>query len=210
MHGWLAFYGIVACLGLYVLLDHYVLQPRRDNAEFGSAWAASNAKAFAPQEVRAAGLTPAGARVARRVVRVGVEMRSDGGKLAVRVASNGGIAVHEFRRDGGFSPRGPYYVKLRPCIWAPTGRKHLVIVDQRAVEASNPSGGSIEEVGVQIAEWNTAHYAPVPLRQFAAEQREALRVRAEAAKPVPTVGSFGVSAELCTPPARCPPAHPRR
>jgi hypothetical protein len=99
-----------------------------------------------------------------------------GGKRAVRVEAESGVAVHEFAQNGAFSPRGPYLIRLRNPVWALSGRRHLVEVRKARVSTANPSGGKALEVGVRIAAWNTDHHAPVTLREYATTVARAERI----------------------------------
>jgi hypothetical protein len=188
MSWWFVSYGCAGVAVLYVFVDRHVLQPRRDRAQYGADWEAYNLAAFTPQVVRGAA---SGAPQIRR--RVGVELRSTGGRVAVRMASASGIVVHEFNRDGSFSARGPYFVKLRPCVWGETGERHLVDVQLGLVYTSNPNGGEAKERGIQIVELATPRHAPVPLRDYAAAARTVDRLRSEVGRPAPDLGKYGVT-----------------
>jgi hypothetical protein len=161
--GWITFYEAVGAFITYGVLDSFVLQPRRWMAQHGEEWRAYNAGAFHPQ------VSAPGRNNIRTVVRVADEMMSDGGKRAIRINNgHGGIVVHEFAKDGLCSGRGPYYIRLRACIWQSTGRRHLVetVRHPTSVQTSNPSGGWTREEGRRILEFNTNKYPPLSLKQF--------------------------------------------
>jgi hypothetical protein len=177
---WFVFYGVCAFVGVYAMLDRFILGPRRDRALHGAAWKEYQAGAYHPRDAHPA--TP-GRR--RRVLRVGVEMASTGGSCAIQMRAPGWIAVHEVRNDGTFADRGPYFIKRRPCVWTTTGRRHLVEVEEGELMASNPQGGTVHERGVRVHAWNTTQYPPVTLRTYAATARRIAALLADAAAPLP-------------------------
>ena len=103
------------------------------------------------------------------MLRVAEEWSSQSGRFAVRMHHGGsGVVVHEVNKNGTFSKKNPYFIKNQPRIWKRTGRRHIVEVEigPRAFQTSNPSGGQTQERGIRVVEYNTAHYAPLTLREY--------------------------------------------
>ena len=157
---------------LCALVYDWIITPMRWRREYLEDWKKHLAGAFHPTQ-----MLINGNRHHYYLRRVADEWISTSGKRAVRLHHGGsGMVVHELRADGSFSERGPYFVKLRPLIWAPNGRRHIVDVEIGPGEfrTSNPSGGYSRERGVRVIEQNTASYAPLTLQEYA-QSRDAER-----------------------------------
>lgn len=186
---WILFYALIGTAVLCGLVDHYLLQPRRDRATFGDAWKKHNDGAFHPLTLRKAGQgLPAIER------RVAIEMSSTGGKRAVRVRSKSGLAVHEVRRDGAFSSRGPYYTRRRNSVWSSSGSFHLIDVEVGYFPTSNPQGGDVRERGLRVVEWDTSRYPPMSLRDYATRNRKLRRLLQDASDHGPDLEGAGIDA----------------
>jgi hypothetical protein len=161
---WFVLYSMVGCALALAALDHWVLLPRRLERQFGDARRSYNEKAFHPQ------IGPPGRDNIRDLVRVAVEVRSTGGKWAVIIEHHEGtgVVVHEFARNGRFSSRGPYFIRLRNSVWSLTGRRHLIkaVLYPYGIGTSNPSGGQTREIAREILEFDTKQYPPVSLRKY--------------------------------------------
>lgn len=156
----IAFVALVS----FAALHTYVLTPARWRKQYGSDWQSYNAEAFHPQRISSDNPHR------YSLHRVAEELQSDSGRLAVSLhhGQGSGIVVHELNRDGTFSARGPYFIKRSPCIWAPTGRHHIVEVEvfTAGFKTTNPSGGRSNEVGRRVLELNTGAHRPLTLREY--------------------------------------------
>lgn len=159
------FYGLIGCALAWAALDHWIFVPRRLERQFGGAWRTYNAQAFHPQ------IGPPTEGNVRELVRVAFEARSTGNKLAVVIDHHDGtgVVVHEFARNGLFSSRGPYFIRLRNSVWSLTGRRHLIksVLHPYGITTSNPKGGQTREIAHKIVEFDTQMHPPLSLREYA-------------------------------------------
>lgn len=115
------------------------------------------------------------------VTRLASEVESKKGIKAIFVRSTQGCAIHHINKNGTFSARGPYFVSRSHPNWRVTGRKLLV----KVVRGNNGRGfrpdhydqtGIIEEMGVEILEYDTKKHYCIGIHEFAercrAEQRK--------------------------------------
>jgi len=155
----------------YVVVYEAIFLPLLWRRKYYRDWQAYNAQAFHPTREPIENM-----RGHYRVRRVASEWISKSGKRAIMLHHGGmGFVVHEINADGSFSKKGPYYIRIRPFIWAPTGRTHLVATEVGpGFKTANPRGGTTTERGLRIEESDTREYAPVTLRIYA-KDREAQR-----------------------------------
>jgi hypothetical protein len=117
------------------------------------------------------------------VDRLGNEVRSKAGQLAVPVAADG-AALHHINQNGTFSKKGPYYIPRQTSNWRPTGQRHLIRTfrgkSNWGFQSSNPGqGAGIREMGIAILEYNTKRYPPVDIWDYStihAEQNRSIEL----------------------------------
>lgn len=159
-------------LGAFVVLlvIHEATAEERARQRLGAEYDEYVKGAFEPQR-------QSGPRGTTVVTRIAAEVISAGGRKAVVLdaprrpdGKPRSTVVHEVNKDGTFSKKGPYFINWYRRNWSTTGQKHVIKTlaapKSGGFEASNPGGGTVPEIGVQVVEWNTEKYEAVPARRY--------------------------------------------